>query len=227
MKSDIKFYRLFQGKAPLKPESPWGVPQGNKIDNQSVFLSLWDIIVFFCCIFIAVTIPMEFGILYWSPRDISVCPITKTLSSMTIFTIAIGNLVIDVIFMIDIILNFMQGFWELRVHGAQKWYFVDDLVCVRNHYIKNGLLWDVLGQLPFQYLDCFHENMTGGLEMLHMLRLLKLLRLYRIKEAIRTLYRKFPNCRLSITAFELLLTLFLSAHWMGCVYFFVGFDEDG
>eukprot|EP00291_Cryptomonas_curvata_P016824 CAMPEP_0172166856 /NCGR_PEP_ID=MMETSP1050-20130122/9234_1 /TAXON_ID=233186 /ORGANISM="Cryptomonas curvata, Strain CCAP979/52" /LENGTH=460 /DNA_ID=CAMNT_0012837553 /DNA_START=1687 /DNA_END=3065 /DNA_ORIENTATION=- len=66
-----------------------------------------------------------------------------------------------------------------------------------------------------------------GIELLHMLRLLKLLRLYRIKEAIRTLYRKFPRFRLMITAFELLLALFLSAHWMGCVYFFVGFNKNG
>ena len=33
--------------------------------------------------------------------------------------------------------------------------------------------------------------------------------------------------RLLITLLELSLTMFLGAHWMGCVYFYIGFDPDG
>ena len=220
-------HHIFQGIAPLCPETPWGVSQSSKKQNGSTFLKLWDVIIFISCIFVAVTIPLEFGLLSWSPPEMSVCPIRGQHGSYTIYVIAVGNLAIDIIFTIDIILNFLQGFWKIRVHGYKKWYLVEDLRLVRNNYLKTGFLWDIIGQLPFHYLDCFESDVAWGIELLHMLRLVKLLRLYRIREAIHALYRKFPRYRLSITAFELLLTLFLSAHWMGCVYFFVGFDDHG
>jgi hypothetical protein len=217
----------FQGKAKLLPETPWGVPQSSKENYGRTFLQCWDVTIFASCIFVAITIPFEFGVLSWSPRDLSVCSIRNPQGNTTVFIIAAGNLITDVVFILDIFLNFVQGYWELRVNGCPRWHLVDDLPTVRNHYLKTGFLWDLVGQIPFHYLDCIHEDVVWGIELLHMLRLLKLLRLYRIKEAIRTLYRKFPRFRLMITAFELLLALFLSAHWMGCVYFFVGFNKHG
>ena len=63
---------------PLYPEPPWGALSAENITNihkRHIFLTLWDVILFGSCLFVAIAIPFEFGVLSWSPQDLAVCPI--------------------------------------------------------------------------------------------------------------------------------------------------------
>ncbi len=65
-------------RVPLYPELPWGALRSDStayVNGKHIFLTLWDLILFGACLFVAIAIPFEFGVLSWSPQDLAVCPI--------------------------------------------------------------------------------------------------------------------------------------------------------
>ena len=247
-------------KAWLYPELPWGAPpcweQGRS--RGQTFLIIWDITIFICCLYVAGAVPFELGILDALVDD-STCVLMELMdplnSTRKMAILALLDVTVDVFFTVDIVLHFYQAVWQISKDGSPHWEIIENLPEVRAHYVtKGGLLWDVVGQLPWQYLNCMFPNVPGGMLILRLMRLLKLLRLYRIKSMVQGLYRRFPSCKLLITSFELLLTmflagevlrcsslfltcsspvrcssppspLFLAAHWMCCLYFWVGYPN--
>ena len=53
------------------------------------------------------------------------------------------------------------------------------------------------------------------------------MRLYRIKRLIEGLSFKFPNAVFVISCIQLLIALSLMAHWLGCLWFSIGYTQGG
>ena len=67
-----------KSRVPLYPEHPLqlGGQSGRSSSKITLmFLTIWDIILFGSCIFVAIAIPFEFGVMSWSPDNLTICPI--------------------------------------------------------------------------------------------------------------------------------------------------------
>ena len=146
--------------------------------------------------------------------------------------IAILDLACDCVFVIDLILNFNTARWQISTEGREHWVIIEDLKTIRTMYLwqSNSLgvaTWwpgafylDLMGVIPWQYIDCF--GASASLKYLRLLRLIKLTRLYRIRRLIEGLHYKFPSSVFAITSMQLILTMFLFAHWLCCIWYRVG-----
>ena len=146
--------------------------------------------------------------------------------------IAILDLACDCVFVIDLILNFNTARWQISTEGREHWVIIEDLRTIRTMYLwqSNSLgvaTWwpgafylDLMGVIPWQYIDCF--GASASLKYLRLLRLIKLTRLYRIRRLLEGLHYKFPSSVFAITSMQLILTMFLFAHWLCCIWYRVG-----
>ena len=139
---------------------------------------------------------------------------------------AVLDVVADFVFMVDIWVQFHCAVWELIPGTAQHWELTDDLRTVRWMYFKGDLKWDVLGQIPWQYSDCIVTSSPNGLKALRLLRIIKIFRLHRLNRRISHMQRNGAQwIRIVVTLIKLLMVLFLGAHWICCLWFFVGFPD--
>ena len=148
------------------------------------------------------------------------------------------DLTIDIIFLVDMWVILNSAKWIIDNQGREHWRLVDDVREIRRLYIRDGPLpqfWtDILGVIPWQYIDCFQASdgeSTGTdlnfVKILRLLRLLKLLRLYRIRRMIESLQFKYPHAVFFIRSGQLLISLALMAHWLGCLWFSIGYTQGG
>lgn len=58
---------------------------------------------------------------------------------------------------------------------------------IREKYLRSTFVFDMMGIIPVQYVDCVFEpgTLPSGVKALHLVRLIKLLRLYRIRKLIK------------------------------------------
>jgi hypothetical protein len=135
----------------------------------------------------------------------------------------------DSVFFADIWVQFHTAVWELIPGTAQHWELCDDLRTLRWLYFKGEFKWDVLCQIPWHYADCYLPSSASGRQELKALRLLRLIKLSRMHSLKRRIANKMRNAsqrvKVMITLAKLLLVLFLGAHWMSCLWFWVGFPN--
>uniref|UniRef100_A0A452H019 Ion transport domain-containing protein n=1 Tax=Gopherus agassizii TaxID=38772 RepID=A0A452H019_9SAUR len=108
----------------------------------------------------------------------------------------------------DIVLNFRTTF------VSKSGQVVFDPHSIFLHYLTSWFLLDLLAALPFDLLYAFKVNVYFGAHLLKTVRLLRLLRL-------------LPNLdrysQYSAVVLTLLMIVFaLLAHWVACVWFFIG-----
>jgi len=82
---------------------------------------------------------------------------------------------------------------------------------------------DLLGQIPWQYADCFVSKEDGGLKIMRVLRLLKMLRLRRVGGMLEAVYRRYPRSKVPMTGIELMMRMVIVTHWVACAWFLVGY----
>ncbi|KAH0629256.1 hypothetical protein JD844_011193 [Phrynosoma platyrhinos] len=111
----------------------------------------------------------------------------------------------------DIVLNFRTTF------VSKSGQVVFDPHAIFLHYLTRWFMLDLLAALPFDLLYAFQVNVYFGAHLLKTVRLLRLLRL-------------LPNLdrysQYSAVVLTLLMTVFaLLAHWVACVWYFIGQRE--
>uniref|UniRef100_A0A8C4W536 Voltage-gated inwardly rectifying potassium channel KCNH3 n=1 Tax=Gopherus evgoodei TaxID=1825980 RepID=A0A8C4W536_9SAUR len=115
---------------------------------------------------------------------------------------------LTILFILDIVLNFRTTF------VSKSGQVVFDPHSIFLHYLTSWFLLDLLAALPFDLLYAFKVNVYFGAHLLKTVRLLRLLRL-------------LPNLdrysQYSAVVLTLLMIVFaLLAHWVACVWFFIG-----
>uniref|UniRef100_A0A3B5A034 Potassium voltage-gated channel, subfamily H (eag-related), member 3 n=1 Tax=Stegastes partitus TaxID=144197 RepID=A0A3B5A034_9TELE len=109
----------------------------------------------------------------------------------------------------DILLNFRTTFVSTSgqvVYDARS-------ICV--HYVTTWLFVDLIAALPFDLLYAFNVSVV-----IHLLKTVRLLRLLRLLQKLER-YSQY-----SAVVLTLLMSMFaLLAHWMACVWYFIGRKE--
>ncbi|XP_036155018.1 potassium voltage-gated channel subfamily H member 3 isoform X2 [Myotis myotis] len=159
----------------------------------------WDGFILLATLYVAVTVPY------------SVCVSTAREPSAARGPPSVCDLAVEVLFILDIVLNFRTTF----VSKSGQVVFAPKSICL--HYITTWFLLDVIAALPFDLLHAFEVNVYFGAHLLKTVRLLRLLRL---------LPRLDRYSQYSAVVLTLLMAVFaLLAHWVACVWFYIGQQE--
>ncbi|XP_011903773.1 PREDICTED: potassium voltage-gated channel subfamily H member 3 isoform X1 [Cercocebus atys] len=159
----------------------------------------WDGFILLATLYVAVTVPY------------SVCVSTAREPSAARGPPSVCDLAVEVLFILDIVLNFRTTF----VSKSGQVVFAPKSICL--HYVTTWFLLDVIAALPFDLLHAFKVNVYFGAHLLKTVRLLRLLRL---------LPRLDRYSQYSAVVLTLLMAVFaLLAHWVACVWFYIGQRE--
>ncbi|KAF7261198.1 hypothetical protein EG68_01688 [Paragonimus skrjabini miyazakii] len=182
-----------------REESPKTPP--HVLLHYVTFKTTWDWIIFLLTGYTSVVVPycVAFG------RE-GVCgePIISVLDR-----------IVDVVFFIDIVLNFHTTF--VGPTGA----VISDPHLIRLNYLKGWFLVDLISCLPYGLLNLINSKDNPNVtSLLNALKIARLLRLWRV-------LRKLDQY-LQYVATILLIMIFcfiLLAHWLACVWYMVGISD--
>ena len=150
--------------------------------------------------------------------------------------LAIVNLMVDIIFCIDVAVAFHTGFYVKMLDGQDI--LEDHHWLIAERYLKGWFFVDVISSIPFERLVCAtlppstgdakdDSNMTDSLRGLKVARFLKLTRLIRFNRMLNKWQAmSMKKWQLNATRLiKLILMLLLSAHFMGCIWMFTATEQ--
>ncbi|XP_029613196.1 potassium voltage-gated channel subfamily H member 3 [Salmo trutta] len=172
--------------------------------HYGTFKAGWDWLILLATFYVAITVPYNVCFTVVEGRDEGGGSGARNPPSYS-------DILVEILFIIDIALNFRttyvsttgQVVYEARsifVHYATSWLFVD-----------------LIAALPFDLLYAFNISVYFGVHLLKTVRLLRLLRLLQKLER----YSEYSAVVLTL----LMSTFALLAHWMACVWYFIGRKE--
>ncbi|XP_074836400.1 voltage-gated inwardly rectifying potassium channel KCNH3 isoform X2 [Carettochelys insculpta] len=166
--------------------------------HYGAFRAGWDGLILLATLYVAVTVPYSVCVGAGSDEGL---PAARGPPSVC-------DLCVEILFILDILLNFRTTF------VSQSGQVVFDPPAISRHYLTGWFLLDLVAALPFDLLYAFKVNVYFGAHLLKTVRLLRLLRL-------------LPNLdrysQYSAVVLTLLMIVFaLLAHWVACVWFFIG-----
>ncbi|CAM1330074.1 KCNH5 (predicted) [Pycnogonum litorale] len=119
--------------------------------------------------------------------------------------------IVDVIFFIDIVLNFHTTFVG---PGGEV---VSDPKVIRMNYLKSWFVIDLLSCLPYDVFNAFDHDDDGIGSLFSALKVVRLLRLGRVVRKLDR-YLEYGAAML----FILLCFYMLVAHWLACIWYSIG-----
>uniref|UniRef100_K7F4X0 Potassium voltage-gated channel subfamily H member 3 n=1 Tax=Pelodiscus sinensis TaxID=13735 RepID=K7F4X0_PELSI len=166
--------------------------------HYGAFRAGWDGLILLATLYVAVTVPYSVCVGAGSDEGL---PAARGPPSVC-------DLCVEILFILDIVLNFRTTF------VSKSGQVVFDPHAISLHYLTGWFLLDLVAALPFDLLYAFKVNVYFGAHLLKTVRLLRLLRL-------------LPNLdrysQYSAVVLTLLMIVFaLLAHWVACVWFFIG-----
>ncbi|XP_064420101.1 potassium voltage-gated channel subfamily H member 8 [Latimeria chalumnae] len=202
-KSKLKLNNNVFGEKPAIPEYKVAAIKKSKfiLLHYGTFKAGWDWLILLATFYVAVTVP--YNVCFNVGRDDTYSASRSPPSVSDIF--------VEILFMLDILLNFRTTYVSKSgqvVYDARS-------ICV--HYATTWFFVDLIAALPFDLLYAFNVNVYFGVHLLKTVRLLRLLRL---------LQKLDRYSQYSAVVLTLLMSMFaLLAHWMGCIWFFIGQKE--
>lgn len=124
------------------------------------------------------------------------------------------DLIIDVLFMIDILMNFRTTYVkEGEVLITNPWK-------IAVHYLKTYFLVDFVAAIPWDLLASFNSGTEENTMLFSLLKTARLLRLFR---AARKLDRNYEY--MTSLLFLMIMFFMLVAHWLACIWYAIGVKE--
>ncbi|XP_040913012.1 potassium voltage-gated channel subfamily H member 8 [Toxotes jaculatrix] len=207
-KSKLKINNNMFGEKPPIPEYKVAAIQKSRfiLLHYGTFKAGWDWLILLATFYVAVTVPYNVCFTVVGGRDES-----SSSSSSPRSPPSVSDILVEILFILDIVLNFRTTFVSTSgqvVYDARS-------ICV--HYVTTWLFVDLIAALPFDLLYAFNVSVYFGVHLLKTVRLLRLLRLLQKLER----YSQY-----SAVVLTLLMSMFaLLAHWMACVWYFIGRRE--
>ena len=163
-----------------------------------MFLLVWEFISAAAVLFVSFSIPMTLG---FEKMYIENEAITWVSSDQCLFREASqdGSIYmvfrwidpfVDVIFILDIVVSFLNARWELHAEPIPHWVLVDDLDEIAGRYLRGTFIIDLLGALPTQYLHCVNKAPPEGdppHSAIKALRLIRITKVPNLKSARRAI----------------------------------------
>ncbi|XP_066544594.1 potassium voltage-gated channel subfamily H member 8 [Amia ocellicauda] len=204
-KSKLKINNNVFGEKPPIPEYKVAAIQKSRfiLLHYGTFKAGWDWLILLATFYVAVTVPYNVCFTVAGGRDEG--------GSASRSPPSVSDILVEILFMLDIVLNFRTTYVSKSgqvVYDARS-------ICV--HYTTTWLFVDLIAALPFDLLYAFNVSVYFGVHLLKTVRLLRLLRLLQKLER----YSQY-----SAVVLTLLMSMFaLLAHWMACVWYFIGRRE--
>uniref|UniRef100_A0A1I8JDJ1 Potassium voltage-gated channel protein eag n=1 Tax=Macrostomum lignano TaxID=282301 RepID=A0A1I8JDJ1_9PLAT len=188
-----------------KQEAPKTPP--HIILHYSAFKTIWDWIILILTGYTAVMVPFNVAFKFKTMDDVS---------------FIVTDSIVDVIFFIDIVLNFHTTF--VGPNGE----VISDPSIIRVNYLKGWFVIDLLSCLPYDVFNAFQPESTdtitihqGGISSLFSaLKVVRLLRIGRVARKVDQ-YLEYGAALLILMIFGFVLL----AHWMACVWYTIGLRD--
>uniref|UniRef100_A0A094ZI63 Potassium voltage-gated channel protein eag n=1 Tax=Schistosoma haematobium TaxID=6185 RepID=A0A094ZI63_SCHHA len=205
-----------------RPEPP--CPPKHVLLHYSVFRIVWDWTILLLTGYTAIIVPLRVAVIprpAWIPSSESLTVRTNNqkewIHPTTLELLTIMDAIIDIIFGVDIVLNFHTSFVGA---GGEV---VADPPVIRMNYLSGWFTLDLLACLPYEILKyCWPVDNT---EVYYLMDALRIIRLLRIGRAARRIdqYLEYVSTLLLL----MILCFFLLAHWFACAWYAVGiFDIE-
>lgn len=179
------------------------------------FLIVWDLIIFSCILYLAISIP------------VFLCFLIPVEGIWVYLEFAI-----QILYIFDIIVSLNTGFFN---KGG--------LIMIRSqiarHYVKNWLFADLMSSFPFVWMltgnvfgaeiidESLDKKYLLALKLPRMIRLLKLLKIYKMKKIVLDIEDFFRNHLASIwfLFMKLFSRVLIIAHWAACLFYYVAYTN--
>uniref|UniRef100_A0A665W371 Voltage-gated delayed rectifier potassium channel KCNH4 n=1 Tax=Echeneis naucrates TaxID=173247 RepID=A0A665W371_ECHNA len=171
--------------------------------HYGAFKAGWDWLILLATFYVAVTVP--YNVCFTAVE------IREDGGSAARNPPSVSDILVEILFIIDIVLNFRTTYVSTSgqvVYDARS-------ICI--HYVTSWLFVDLIAALPFDLLYAFNISVNFGVHLLKTVRLLRLLRLLQKLDR----YSQYSAVVLTL----LMSTFALLAHWMACVWYFIGRNE--
>ncbi|MBI2966905.1 MAG: ion transporter [Bacteroidetes bacterium] len=155
----------------------------------------WDILIVLLALFAAIEIPLRLSLDFELPR-----------------WIFFMELLITVVFSLDIILNFFTSYY----HGYK---LIADRKLIARHYLRGWFFWDLISAIPFPLL---YSAMEEPILAIKILTLLRLIRLFRIIGFMNKLTRKNLVNPSILRLCYLVFWVMIAAHITACAWIDLG-----
>ncbi|WZN64521.1 potassium voltage-gated channel protein [Chloropicon roscoffensis] len=169
------------------------------ISTESSWKTRWDLVIIVLVLYNSFFIPYNFSF------------VTEANPTMDMF-----DYFVDFLFLIDMALSFFTGFYDIR--GDE----VVDLKEIRKKYMSRWFWIDMVAIFPFEVL-IIASGKNLNVSVFNLFKAPRLLRLGKLAKKLD----EFAGAN-GFRIFKLLLVFTLFAHWVACVWFFVGrFQDEG
>uniref|UniRef100_A0A3Q3VY31 Potassium voltage-gated channel, subfamily H (eag-related), member 3 n=1 Tax=Mola mola TaxID=94237 RepID=A0A3Q3VY31_MOLML len=165
--------------------------------HYGTFKAGWDWLILLATFYVAITVP--YNVCFTAVE------IREDGGSAARNPPSVSDILVEILFIIDIVLNFRTTY----VSTSGQVVYDPRSICI--HYVTSWLFVDLIAALPFDLLYNF------GVHLLKTVRLLRLLRLLQKLDR----YSQYSAVVLTL----LMSTFALLAHWMACVWYFIGRSE--
>lgn len=177
--------------------------------HYSPFKALWDWVILFLVIYTAVFTPYVAAFLLNEPGY----NVKKPTESYGDDPIVIIDLIVDIMFIIDILINFRTTY----VSENDEVVSAPSKIAV--HYFRGWFIIDLVAAIPFDLL-LFGSDTDETTTLIGLLKTARLLRLVRVARKIDR-YSEYGAAVLIL----LMATFALIAHWLACIWYAIGHAE--
>lgn len=164
--------------------------------HYCAFKAIWDWIILCLTFYTAIMVPYNVAFKNKTSEDVSLLVVDS---------------IVDVIFFIDIVLNFHTTFVG---PGGEV---VSDPKVIRTNYLKSWFIIDLLSCLPYDVFNAFDHDEDGIGSLFSALKVVRLLRLGRVVRKLDR-YLEYGAAMLIL----LLCFYMLVAHWLACIWYSIG-----
>ncbi|XP_017793021.1 PREDICTED: potassium voltage-gated channel protein eag [Habropoda laboriosa] len=161
--------------------------------HYCAFKAIWDWIILCLTFYTAIMVPYNVAFKNKTSEDVSLLVVDS---------------IVDVIFFIDIVLNFHTTFVG---PGGEV---VSDPKVIRMNYLKSWFIIDLFSCLPYDVFNAFDHDEDGIGSLFSALKVVRLLRLGRVVRKLDR-YLEYGAAMLIL----LLCFYMLVAHWLACVWY--------
>lgn len=173
--------------------------------RQNYFCNVFDQFIAFSLLYTALVTPYEIGFL------------SSDESAQTIDTLFIVGNLINLVFIVDVGLNFFLQYEVATDHGMM---FEGNHRLIVKRYLLGSFFVDFLSSVPWGFVEMAIGG-GGALTILRLLRLLRLLKLLRMIRGSRLIEKYRAEITFSfahITLFLYVFIIIVFAHWVACLW---------
>ncbi|KAF0294050.1 Potassium voltage-gated channel protein eag [Amphibalanus amphitrite] len=167
--------------------------------HYCAFKAIWDWVILCLTFYTAIMVPYNVAFKNKTSEDVSLLVVDS---------------IVDVIFFIDIVLNFHTTFVG---PGGEV---VSDPKIIRMNYLKSWFIIDLLSCLPYDVFNAFDHDEDGIGSLFSALKVVRLLRLGRVVRKLDR-YLEYGAAMLIL----LLCFYMLVAHWLACIWYSIGLSD--